>query len=380
MFLLNLLIILGVAAFGRILSRKLNQSIILGELLFGMILGTLGIAEVTPLISHFADVGVLLLLFSAGFSISMEEFKRQGTSSIIVALLGVILPFVLGFYVTRFFEFSFLPALFVGAALTATSVGINASILGEFNMFKSKIGTLIIGSAVIDDVIGVLILTILGGIAAAGGIVLENLLLTVVGIVLFFLISLTLGIKLVKKLSSRISLRRNDLMLFGLIIIFLFALAAEKIGLEIIIGAFVAGLILAQSHFSRDILEQAISFGEAFFVPIFFVTMGMGFDFQAFGSVGLFAAVLTGVALIGKILGCGLGAKLSKFGTMGSATVGIAMVPRAEVTLIINKIATENNIIGPDIGSSIVVMVIICTLITPPLLKKVIRSYEEKKG
>lgn len=365
----SLLAVLIAAGIGRILSRRMRQPVILGELLMGMLLGNLALVTVTDSISNFANIGILFLLFSAGFTINLEEFKRLGKSSGIVASAGVIVPFALGYFTSLVFGFEHLTSLFVGTALAATSVGIQVAVLREVKMLRTRMGTLIIGSAVADDVISIVILAALGSLVTLGGNPMNEILLLVIGTVIFFTLSLTVGIRTIKTISRRIRVRRENLLLLALIIIFAFGLIAEEIGLEMIIGSFLAGLILGQSYFARDILEQISIFGEAFFIPIFFVTMGVGFDLHAMASLGAFAIVLVLMAIIGKLVGCSIGAKISGFNARDSLAIGIAMIPRAEMALIVSSVGLRYGIINQDIVSTIMIMVVVTTLVTPPMLK-----------
>ena len=376
-----LLVILVAAGLGRLLSKVSRQPVIFGELLLGMVLGNLIILTVPAQepVSQLAEIGILLLLFSTGLGLNFEEFKRLEVASSIVAISGVILPFVLGYLAAISFGFSHLIATFVGISLVATSVGMNASILTELRMLRTRLGTLIMGAAVIDDVIGVVMMSILISIAVTGAIPLVEVSLLVLFAVLFFLISLTVGIKLFRKLSEKITIGRESLLLLGLVTVLAFGLITTEIGLAAIIGAFTAGLVVGQTHFARRLREHVSLIGGSFFIPIFFVTIGMRFDVNAFMSVSSFVVVLVMVAIIGKIVGCGLGAKLSKFSNRESFAVGVAMMPRAGVELILIKLGLDHDIIGADIASAILVMVIITTIITPPSLWKALKIIKRRK-
>lgn len=376
MFIKDILIVLVAAGMGRVTCRKLNQPVILGEILIGMLIGNLGIINLTGILTDLADIGVLILLFSAGFSISTVRLKKFGKSSSLVAILGVVTPFVLGFFTASCFGFAPLPSLFIGGVLVATSVSLQTAILKSLRMLRSDIGTLIIESAVIDDVLGIIILAVLGGLATATGSLFLNLSWIILGAVALFTLSLTLGIKLARRLSATVHLREDDLLLLTLIIIFSFGLFAKGVGLEMIVGSFLAGLILSESLFARDIIEEIVSFGEAFFVPIFFVVMGLRFDVHAFADIGTLAAVILGVAIASKIIGCGIGAKLFNFGWKASLATGVAMIPRAEVALIIAKIGHEKGIIGSEIVSLVLILVIVTTLVTLPLLQRFLAGVE----
>ena len=387
-----LLLILVAAGLGRLLSRGLKQPAVFGELLLGMIfvsfiiltgLAETGISDILTDsaetgISDMGRVGILLLLFSTGLGINFEEFKRLEVASSVVAIAGVILPFILGYFATIFFFHDHLIALFVGVALVATSVGVSASILTELRMLRTRIGTLIIGAAVIDDVIGIMLISALISVAITGSISLAEIFLLIVLIVLFFLISLTIGIKLCKKLAEKIHIGREDLLLLGLVIVLAFVLISEEIGITAIIGAFIAGLVVGQTHFARGLRPHVSLIGGAFFIPIFFVWMGMGFDVSAFATVGWFALVLVIVAIVGKVVGCGAGARVAKLGGKESLAVGVAMMPRAEVALVLVNLGIDYKLIGTNVASAILVTLIITILITPPSLWKVLKMIKSK--
>ncbi|MBA7597363.1 Na(+)/H(+)-K(+) antiporter GerN [subsurface metagenome] len=235
------------------------------------------------------------------------------------------------------------------------------------------------GAAVIDDVIGVVMMSVLIGFVATGSMPLQEMFLIVFLTILFFAVSFTVGIKFFRKLSEKLTLGREDLLMLGLIIVLIFGLITQGIGLAAIIGAFVAGLVVGQSHYARRLREHVSLIGGSFFIPIFFVTIGMSFDVSAFTSVGWFAVVLVTVAIIGKVVGCGLGAKASKFSSRESFAVGIAMIPRAGVELILLKLGLDYGIIGADIASAILVMVLITTLVTPPALGKALKMIKTKR-
>jgi len=388
-----LLMILVIAGLGRLLSKGLRQPAIFGELFLGMIfvsfiiltgLAETGVSDILtdPAemgISDMAKIGILLLLFSTGLGTNFEEFKRLEVASSVVAISGVILPFILGYFATILFFNGHLVALFVGVALVATSVGVGASILTELRMLRTKIGSLIMGAAVIDDVIGIMLMSALISVAITGSISLAEIFLLIVFVVLFFLISLTIGIKLCKKLAEKIHIGREDLLLLGLVIVLAFVLISEELGITAIIGAFIAGLVVGQTHFARGLRPHVSLIGGAFFIPIFFVWMGMSFDVSAFATVGWFALVLVIVAIVGKVVGCGAGALAAKLGGKESLAVGVAMIPRAEVALVLVKLGLDYKLIGADIASAILVMVIITTLITPPSLWKALKMAKHKK-
>ena len=369
-FLQELLIILVAAGIGRIISRALDQPVILGEILMGMFIGNLGFVHNTETLHNLSEIGVLILLFSAGLYMGVSEFKKVGKSSTVVAVLGVTVPFVLGFLASYLFGYSLLTSLFVGGALVATSVGLKTHILKDLKLLRTDIGKLIIGSAVIDDILAMMLLALLSGLLATGTGIITNLLWVILGVAILFGGALTLGIKLAEVIPGFVLPKREDLILLGIVIIIAFGLFSHTLGLEALVGAFLAGLLLSESRFAKSMLDNLVQFGEGFFIPIFFVVMGLTFDIHAFASVGMFAAVVVGLAIISKIVGCGLGAKVTGFGWRDSFATGVAMVPRAELALVLVNVGYQKGVIGSEIISVILVVIMITTLITPPLLKK----------
>jgi len=377
MFISNLLIVIVAAFLGKLLSVKMKQPSILGELLFGMLIGNIGIVTLTTTITDIADIGILLLLFSTGLAVNFKELKELGSASIIVASLGVILPFVMGYYAAVYFGYSLIVSLFIGVSLVATSIGISSRVLSELHMIGMRLGTLIIGSAIIDDVIGIVAVGTVLGIALDGNLDISKLIVTIILTILFIMISLTVVIKLFKKLSDTFVF---DTRIIGsvlapvLIVGLFFGIIAEKIGLSMITGTFIAGLIIGQTHIAKEAFEKVSQIGDNFFIPIFFVTMGMQFNITSLFSSGIFTVIIVVVAVLSKIIGCGLGAKLCKFSNQESLIVGVAMVPRAGVELILVKMGLEFGIISSELASVIICLVVASTLVTPPLFSTLLKK------
>jgi len=383
-FIAGIILVLAAALIGRFLSRILRQPVILGELVIGALMGNIYLIinkETLTLgdsIDNIANVGILFLLMSAGLSLNLKEFKKMEKSSSIVAILGVIVPFILGYITAIWFGFPHISALFVGTALMATSIGVKAEILLELRIIGTRLGSLIMGAAVIDDVISVVILTILLGIVRTGYVEIWDISIFLILVLLFLLVTILLTKEKVSstldKYFLKIRVSRESLLIMGVVVALLFSLIAENIGLSLIIGAFLAGLILGQLSFFKGLREFINLIGGVFFIPVFFVTVGLKFEFSAFFSIGAFAVALLIVAILGKLIGCGIGAKIAKFDNRESIATGIAMIPRAGVELILVKLALDYKIINQEIASAIMLMVIVTTLITPPLLLKILKS------
>ncbi|MEW6434351.1 MAG: cation:proton antiporter [Myxococcota bacterium] len=389
-----LAVMLVFAKLGGDLATRLGQPAVLGELVMGVVLGNLtlvGVGVFAPIrtdvfVDMFSRVGVIILLFEVGLESTVTQMLKVGLSALLVACIGVATPFALGYGVTRWLvpEASTWVALFIGATLTATSVGITARVMKDLEKAQTGEARVILGAAVIDDVLGLVILAVVTGLIAAAdqGTVLKT---AEIGFILlkavvFLVGSLMLGLWLSPRLFTLASKLRARMVLLALGLAFCFALSflADVIGLAPIVGAFAAGLILEDVHYQdlkdkeHHTLEELIHPISSFLVPTFFVLMGMRTDLKAFAAPGVlsFAAVLCVVAVAGKVV-AGLGA-LGK--GLDRLSIGLGMVPRGEVGLIFAGIGAQltvqgEKVVNDRLFSAVVVMVIVTTMVTPPLLK-----------
>ena len=376
----------------------MGQPAVLGELISGMVMGNLvlfGFTAAEPLktneiISALAEIGVIILLFEVGLESDIREMMEVGWSSLLVATLGVIAPFFLGWAVAAYFlpDEARLGHIFIGAILCATSVGITARVFKDLGKLATREARIILGAAVIDDVMGLLILAVVAGAikATATG---ETLSMIEVGVIagkalLFLVGSIVLGHFVVPHLlrgAARLE-TRGVLLALAISFCFLLAWAASRVGLAPIVGAFAAGLVLDEVHYRRNDrkernLQELIQPVSAVLVPIFFVLMGLKVDLRYFARLDLmgFALALTVAAIIGKQV-CALGV-LER--STNRLVIGLGMIPRGEVGLIFASIgatlmlptATGANepVIGPATFGVVVIMVILTTLVTPPALK-----------
>lgn len=397
---LALALFLVAAKLGGAVAVWLRQPAVLGELLAGVALGNLnllgwsGLASLQrdPALDMLARLGILLLLFEVGLESTVGQMLKVGISSLLVALTGVIVPFGLGYLAALWL----LPQAggyvhaFVGATLTATSVGITARVLGDIDRQHTAEAKVILGAAVIDDVLGLVLLAVVSGAIGAanlgGTLSAWAVLKVLLGAVAFLGAGLALGVVLSPRLfhvASRLH-TRGVLLALGLSFCFLLSYLADRIGLAPIVGAFAAGLILEDAHY-RDFrergehpLEHLIHPISSFLVPVFFVLMGMRTDLRVFGSghVLVLAAALTAVAVAGKLV-AGLGVTRGA-GRVSRLAVGIGMVPRGEVGLIFVNIGMGLTIHGQPVidqtvFSAVVIMVILTTMLTPPALTWALR-------
>lgn len=391
--LLALAVVLAVAKVGGDLAARVRQPAVLGELLAGVLLGNLGLLGLTwaePLKTNttldiLAQLGVIILLFEVGLESTVRDMLKVGVTSLLVAVLGVVTPFALGWGVGALLlptHSSYVHA-FLGATLTATSVGITARVLQDLGKSKSPEARVILGAAVIDDVLGLVILAVVAGIiqAADTGVRLAygSVALIVAKAAVFLFGAVFLGLAVSPRLFGLASRFRGRGVLLATALIFCFGLSylSAAIGLAAIVGAYAAGLILEDVHYQDFTkrgergLEELLHPIGAFLVPIFFVLMGMRVDLSAFAQTDVlgFAAVLTLVAVIGK-QACALGA----VGTLDRLSIGLGMIPRGEVGLIFANIGLGLTIRGEPvvdtaIYSAIVIMVIATTMATPPALR-----------
>jgi Kef-type K+ transport system membrane component KefB len=403
--LLALALILGAAKLGGELAVRLGQPSVLGELLFGVLLGNLPLVGIGALeslatdasIDMLARLGVIVLLFEVGLESTVAQMLKVGWSALWVATLGVVTPFALGWGVSLLLlpQASAYVHAFLGATLTATSVGITARVLKDLDRADSDEARIILGAAVIDDVMGLVVLAVVtGAIAAAdqGTQLSPGSVALILGKALLFLFgALALGVRLsprVFALASRLR-TRGVLLALGLGVCFLLSWLASVIGLAPIVGAFAAGLVLERVHY-RDFtergeheLEELVRPITALLAPVFFVTMGMHTDLRAFAEPGVLglAGALTVAAVLGK--------QACYFGTLGKQvdrlSIAIGMIPRGEVGLIFASIGAALTVGGERVVdaatySAVVVMVIVTTLVTPPALRWSLRRKAAAAG
>jgi Kef-type K+ transport system membrane component KefB len=402
--LLSLTVILLSAKLGGALAERFRQPAVLGELLFGVVLGNLALVgfngleylETSETIAILAELGVIILLFEVGLESNVKDMLEVGWSSFVVALVGVIAPMLLGWGVGAWFLPGANPLVhvFIGATLSATSVGITARVLKDLGKTSAKESRIILGAAVIDDVMGLVILAAISGIIAAADAGTAGVSSFAIGWIIVKAIAfLVLAIWIGSHLSPRVFFLASKLEVHGMLLVtslsicFLLAYAASSIELAPIVGAFAAGLILDPVHYSHfrergeHRLEETLKPVATFLVPIFFVLMGVKVDLRTFGDAAIlgFAMALTAVALLGKQV-CGLGV-LER--GVNRLVVGVGMIPRGEVGLIFASIGASlmlrgQPVVSPATYSAVVIMVILTTLVTPPALKAAFARADRK--
>ncbi len=363
------------------LFERVKQPAVVGEILAGILLGPFVFNIVEP--SHFynvlAEIGVIILLFTVGLQTGVDELLLVGKTSLIVAILGVVFPFVFGFLYAQIIAHKTVEAMFVGAAMVATSVGITARVLADLRILDAKVSKVILGAAVFDDIIGLIVLAIVTGLGK-GAISYLKIGLVIFEAVAFVLFLIFIGKRVVPYVAPGLGALKTRNAPFSLAILLCLGLSlvASYIDLAAIVGAFMAGMVLSGLNIEFRLSLKAESLYD-FLVPFFFVVMGMHVDLSVFTQAHIIGAalLLTLFAIAGKFLGCGLGAL--NLGMSQASIVGIGMVPRGEVGMIIASIGLSMGAIGSDLYSVVIFMVVATTLLTPPVLRRMILKSEELK-
>ncbi|NET34915.1 MAG: cation:proton antiporter [Cyanothece sp. SIO1E1] len=414
--LLSLIVIYLAAKIGGELCARINLPPVLGELVGGVIVGVSalqlivfpeGTSEATSslimdllqstahlsadslasvfssqseVISVLAELGVIILLFEIGLESDLEELIRVGPQAAVVAIVGVVVPFVAGTAgLIAFFGISTIPAIFAGAALTATSIGITAKVLAEIQRLSSKEGQIIIGAAVLDDVLGIIVLAVVASLAKTGEVQIINVVYLIISAAAFLIGSILVGrllspffVALVDRLQTR-----GQLLISALIFAFILSYIAAAIQLEAILGAFAAGLILAETQ-KRKELEEQISPIADMLVPIFFVTVGARTDLSVLNPAipsnreGLIiASFLIVIAIIGKVI---TGFTIFGQPEINRLAIGVGMIPRGEVGLVFAGVGSASGVLSESLDAAIIVMVILTTFVAPPLLRVVFKE------
>lgn len=364
------------------LSVKLGQPSVLGKLIAGIILGPALLNWVQPgeFIDHFAEIGVLLLMFIAGLETDLQQLKENWKSAVAVALGGVILPLIGGYGLSVALGLSQAESLYMGLLLCATSVSISVQALKEMNQLSSREGTTILGAAVVDDIVVVILLAVMMSFLGNGGGDVSLPLLIGKKVVFFAVIAAACIwlVPFVMKLASR--LKVTEAVMSGAIVIcFSFAYFAEWLGVAGIIGSFAAGLAISQTQFSKEVEHRVEPITYTLFVPVFFVSIGLNITFDGLGEQIVFMVLLSIVAILTKLIGCGFGARITGFNMHSSLIIGSGMISRGEVALIIAASGLASGLLPQSYFTSVVLVVIVTTLVTPPLLKIMFAAKGDKK-
>lgn len=377
--LLALFVMIAAAKIMAEVFERLNQPAVVGEILAGVIIGPSVLGWVSPsdLISIVAEIGVIFLLFMVGLETKPQSIYRVGKKAMLVGTLGVILPFIAGYFIAIAWNGSFVEAMFIGAAMVATSVGITARVLGSMGLLNMETAKVILGAAVIDDILGLIILSVVS--ALSGGTVNYLELGKTAGLaILFVVLVATVGSRVMNRLAPRVQKLRlsKPFFTFGLLLCLGLSVASIYVGVAAIIGAFLAGMTLAEATEDNYAMHKLTSGVTEFLVPFFLVNIGMQLNISVFRdwSVVILAVVITIAAVATKFIGCGLGAWGMSRREM--AQVGVGMVPRGEVGIVVAQIGLSLAVITERFFASVLFMAVATTLIAPPLIK---HFYSEDK-
>lgn len=393
-YLLDLAVILLCTKVLGIATRRVHMPQVVGALLAGLLLGPAmaGILSSTKFITSVAELGVIVLMFCAGLETDVKELKETGKSSLVIALFGVLVPLIGGFGLAYFFQKEgwmvsdgsatiFLQNIFIGIVLTATSVSITVETLKEMGKLKTKSGNAILGAAIIDDVLGIIALTVVTSLAGSS-VKLWEVLLRILG---FFLFSIVAGIVFYKIYKIWIH-RAPKFLIRHAIMAFVFCLlmayvAEEFFGVADITGAFLAGLMISNAGNAEKVEHKFDTVSQMLLSPVFFASIGIQVVLPKMSaSVLIFSLCLILVAIFTKILGCGFGAKLCGYKPYQYKRIGVGMVSRGEVALIVAGKGAQMGLLGSAFLGPVVIMVVVTTIITPILLKLVFQREEKQEA
>lgn len=371
-FILYLAVIIGATKIAGHLSARLGQPAVLGELIVGILLGPAVLGVIDPDVSflhYFSEIGVLLLMFLAGLETDLEQLKRNWKAAFAVAVGGVIVPFIGGYAAALAFGFGQHYALFFGILFCATSVSISVQVLKEMNRLGSKEGTTILGAAVVDDVLVVILLAVMMSLLGSGEQVSLGMLIGKK--VIFFaviILACWLLVPLMMKWFSKLKVTEAAIGI-ALVLCFCFSYFAEYMGIAGIIGAFAAGIAISQTPLHQQVTRKLEPIAYGIFVPVFFVSIGLNVSFEGLGTQIGFVIVISVIAIVTKLIGGGFGAKITGFSTRSSIAVGAGMISRGEVALIIASTGLQAGLLLERYFTSVIIMVVVTTLVTPPILK-----------
>lgn len=383
--LFELSVLIAVAKTAGYVSTRLRQPAVLGEILAGLLLGPsfLNIHGLTFLsnehlpetIAELAELGVILLMFLAGLEADLGQMRKAGKVVVLAGLLGVAVPLLMGLGVALPFGYELTQAIAIGILLTATSVSISAQTLLELGALRSREGIALLGAAVVDDVVVIVLLSIFIAVVTGGGSGPADIALLLARVVLFVALFGGLGWLLIPRLLNRVERLpiSQGLLATAAVVAMIFAWSAEVVGhVAMITGSFLAGILAARARSHNRIEEGIGALAYGFFVPIFFVNIGLQANIWALrGELILLTALLTVVAVISKVVGSGAGALLGGFSRGESFRLGIGMISRGEVGLIVAQLLVAGAVVPPDVISIAVIMVLVTTLVTPILLRVV---------
>ncbi|HII4515412.1 cation:proton antiporter [Clostridium perfringens] len=375
------LILISTKLFG-LITKKVRMPQVVGALVAGVILGpaVLNVLSETEFIQKLAELGVIVLMFTAGLETDINQLKKTGKASFIIAVLGVIIPLVGGFFIANIFNKgndinTILQNVFIGIILTATSVSITVETLKEMGKLKTRAGNAILGAAIIDDILGIIALTVTTSLADPS----INVIIVLAKIVMFFIFAGLAGYLFhwaFIKLDERYQRDLRRFVIFAFVFCLLLSFSAEEFfGVADITGAFIAGLVISDSNRSNYLNSRFETLSYMLLSPIFFASIGIKVQLTAMTkTIFIFAILLLIVAILSKVFGCALGAKLCKYSNREAIQIGTGMISRGEVALIVANKGIAMGLMLPEFLAPVVIVVVVTTIVTPILLKVVFNN------
>ncbi len=375
--LFQIFVMFTVAKLFGVVGERLKIPAVISEITAGILIGpyVLGLVHPEDWTLALAELGAIILLFDVGLDQKLSDLVKVGRTALLVAVLGVVIPFFLGYGLLELTgEHSHIESIFMGAAMVATSVGITARVLQELGVLKTVVATVILGAAVIDDILGMIVLAVVSslGEGQVDYVQIGSVTAMAVGFTLFIVL---VGRRVIRRVTPRVQqfAASDPYFPLALIICLGLSLMAAKIRIAAIIGAFLAGMVFSEEELTPALKTKIHALYE-FLVPFFFVAMGMQMDLSVLkrGEILLLAGVVTVLAIAGKLVGCGLGAY--GLGWRSAIRIGVGMVPRGEVGIIVASIGLGLHTISNEIYAVVIIMVLITTLMAPPALKVLFRE------
>ncbi|WP_142712386.1 cation:proton antiporter [Clostridium perfringens] len=375
------LILISTKLFG-LITKKVRMPQVVGALVAGVILGpaVLNVLSETEFIQKLAELGVIVLMFTAGLETDINQLKKTGKASFIIAVLGVIIPLAGGFFIASIFNKgndvnTILQNVFIGIILTATSVSITVETLKEMGKLNTRAGNAILGAAIIDDILGIIALTITTSLADPS----INVIIVLAKIVMFFIFAGFAGYLFhwaFIKLDERYQRDLRRFVIFAFVFCLLLSFSAEEFfGVADITGAFIAGLVISDSNRSNYLNSRFETLSYMLLSPIFFASIGIKVQLTAMTkTIFIFAILLLIVAILSKVFGCALGAKLCKYSNREAIQIGTGMISRGEVALIVANKGIAMGLMLPEFLAPVVIVVVVTTIVTPILLKVVFNN------
>jgi len=379
-------LLLFVALAGYLIAYRIHQSAVVGIILAGILVGPsfLHLVTYTDFVAGLAELGAIVLLFTIGLEFEFRQISN--VKNFFIALIGILLPWAAGFLVAKLFNFDFKASLLIGTALTATSIAITANVLKEMNKLQTEVGKAIIGAAVIDDVLALLVLTMSEGIVT-GNLSGWTILVTIIKAAGFIIVGIAFGRLVLNKLLIKIDQTKiaakfpETVFIFAMMTAFLYGVVAQIAGLSAIVGAFLAGISFTGVGLKHGkSFKDGAEYLQVIFASVFFISLGILLDIHTVTwELALFIGVLIVIASLSKVIGCGLPAKLFGFSWKDSFAVGVGMVPRGEVAMIVALLGLTQNLITDRAYSALVFMALITTIITPIIFRNWLFRGENKK-